>query len=559
LVYAFFACVNTYVLNFCGLVRVWQAMAPPECNRITIFIFLFLSTFLSGCFTIGPNYTRPETKAEPEWLEAGDPRVKTDPGEYRNWWKVFKDPFLNRLIDTAYHENLDLRQAGVRILEARAQLGVATGQFYPQTQQLSGSGQRIRESAGVPIPGTSISAPRFVGVNYWQVQLGLSGSWELDFWGKYRRSIQSADASMQASIADYDNALVSLVANVANFYTAMRTLERRLDIANKNVESQTESLTIARVRFEGGTTSERDVEQARTVLTSTQATIPVLQLQLRQAKDAISVLLGMPPNRLKELEKGNGKIPTPPATVVAGIPAELLRRRPDIRAAEYNAIAQCALIGVAKADLLPAFSLTGNFGTLSSDVGANKLGDVVNWRNATTTLAPTVQWNILNYGRIINNVRVQDARFQELLINYQNTVLKAQQDVEDNMAAFLRSQEQAKALTENVDAAQKSLNLAMIQYREGITDFTTVLTAQVSLLNAQDNLANAIGNIASGLVGVYRALGGGWEIREGQNFVPVETRLKMENRTNWDRLMTPPSLPPPEPEEIKPKLRAPDW
>ena len=178
---------------------------------------------------------------------------------------------------------------------------------------------------------------------------------------------------MQATIADYDNALVSLLANVANYYTAMRTLERRLEIANKNVESQTESLTIARVRFEGGTTSERDVEQAKTVLTSTQATIPVLQLQLRQAKDAISVLLGMPPNRLKELEKGNGKIPMAPATVVAGIPAELLRRRPDIRAAEYNAVAQSALIGVAKADLLPAFSLTGNFGTMSSDVGRNRL------------------------------------------------------------------------------------------------------------------------------------------------------------------------------------------
>jgi outer membrane protein TolC len=170
---------------------------------------------------------------EDQWLEAGDPRVKTDSAEYRNWWKVFKDPFLDQLVETAYRENLDLRQAGVRILETRAQLGIATGQFYPQTQQLTGSGQRIRESAGVPIPGTSISAPRFKGIYYWQVQLGLAGSWELDFWGKYRRSIQSADASMQASIADYDNALVSLLANVANFYTAMRTLERRLEIAYK--------------------------------------------------------------------------------------------------------------------------------------------------------------------------------------------------------------------------------------------------------------------------------------------------------------------------------------
>lgn len=534
-------------------------MAISKSRRLAVSLsFLFL-IYLPGCFTIGPDYVRPETKVEDKWLDAVDPRVKTDQTEYRDWWKVFKDPYLNRLVETAYRENLDLRQAGVRILEARAQLGVATGQLYPQTQQLTGSGQRIRESAGVPITGVSGSAPKFRGFNYWQVQYGLNGSWELDFWGKFRRNIESADASLQASIADYDNALVSLLGSVGNYYTAIRTLERRLDIAHKNVESQKESLNIAQIRFEGGTTSERDVEQAKTVLSSTQATIPVLQLQLRQSKNALSILLGIPPNRLQELEKGNGKIPTPPPVVVAGIPAELLRRRPDIRSAEYNAIAQCAQIGVSKADLLPAFSVTGNFGFLSSDVGKNRRSNIFNWRNATSTLAPTVTWNILNYGRIINQVRVQDARFQEWLIDYQNTVLKAQQDVEDNLAGFLRYQDQAQALTENVDAAQKSLNLAVIQYREGITDFTTVLTAQVSLLNAQDNLANALGNIASGLVGVYRALGGGWQIREGENFVPVETRIEMRNRTNWDRLLTPPSLPPPEPEEIKPKFRLPDW
>ena len=536
-------------------------MAPPECNRTILCIFLFLLSFLSGCFTIGPNYSRPETKVEADWLEASDPRLKTDPAECRTWWKVFKDPALDRLIKTAYQENLDVRQAGVRVLEARAQLGIATGQFYPQTQQASGSIQRTVESAGLPFAGSSLpAASGFTGLRYWQAQLGLTGSWELDFWGKYRRGIESADASLQASVADYDSALVSLTANVANFYTIMRTVERRLAIAKKNVETQQESLTIAQARFEGGTTSMRDVEQAKAVLTSTQATIPVLLIQLRQAKDAISVLLGMPPNQLKELDKGQAIIPTPPTRVVAGIPADLLRRRPDIRAAEYNAIAQSAQIGVAKADLLPAFSLTGDFGFMSTDVGGQKsLGNIVNWRNRMAAGGPTFRWNILNYGRISNLVRVQDARFQELLINYQNTVLKAQQDVEDNLAAFLRSQEQAQSLTESANAAQNSLNLALIQYREGITDFTTVLTAQQNLLSTQDTLASAQGNIASGLVGVYRALGGGWEIREGQDFVPAETRIEMRERTNWGRILTPPSLPPPEPEEIRPRLRAPDW
>lgn len=534
-------------------------MAPFGCIRIKLFLTLLIVSSLVSCTKVGPEYVRPETSVASDWLEAGDPRLQTDPVEYRNWWQVFKDPTLDQLIDTAYRENLDVRRAGVRVLEARAQLGVATGEFYPQNQQAIGSVARTRLSAGTPLSGLSESGPKFGGINYWQSQLGLAASWELDFWGKFRRAIESADASLQASIADYDSTLVSLTANVATLYTSIRTLERLLAIAKENVEIQKESLTITEARFQGGTTSQRDVEQARTVLTSTQATIPVLQLQLRQAKDALSVLLGLPPSQFQELAKGYGVIPTPPTKVVAGIPADLLRRRPDIRAAEYQAAAQCARIGVAKAQLYPAFSLTGNFGFLSTDVGRNSLGDLLHWGNRVGTGGPTFQWNILNYGQLTNLVRVQDALFQELLIDYQKTVLKAQQEVEDNLAAFLRSQEQVQALTASVTAAQNSLNLAIIQYREGITDFTTVLTAQVSLLNSQDNLARARGNIATGLVGVYRALGGGWEIRAGRDFVPAATRQTMESRTNWGKLLTPASLAPSEPDQVKPGLRPPDW
>jgi outer membrane protein TolC len=232
-----------------------------------------------------------------------------------------------------------------------------------------------------------------------------------------------------------------------------------------------------------------------------------------------------------------------------------------MRAAEYQAMAQCAQIGVAKAELFPAFSLTGTFGPFSTDVGKNTLAEMFRWANRQGSVGPGVQWNILNYGRLRNLVRVQDARFQELLITYQNTVLSAQQDVEDNLAAFLRTQEQARYLTESADAASNSLNLAVIQYREGITDFTTVLTAQQALLVAQDNLATSLGNISSSLVGVYRALGGGWEIREGQNFVDADTREAMRRRTNWGKLLTPPSGPPPTPEEEQQKglIRPPVW
>jgi len=529
-------------------------------SRGEIFAHLLVAViFLSsagGCIKVGPNYVRPEIKVEPAWQEADDNRVKSALTHYRSWWRAFNDPILDRLINQAYQENLNLRIAGVRVLEAWAQVGVATGQLYPQTQQIAGSVFRERESAGTPLSGTSLTAPSFGGRNYWQSQLGITASWEIDFWGKFRRALESADAGFQASIADFDNTLVGLTASVANFYISIRTLEKRLAIALQNVEIQRESLKIAQARFEGGTTSQRDVEQAKTVLANTQATIPVLQTQLRQAKDALSVLLGKPPSRtIDQIMAGRTAIiPAPPPQVVVGIPADLLRRRPDIRAAEYNAMAQCAQIGVARAQIFPAFSLTGSFGFFASDVKPNTLGDMFRWANRQGFVGPTVQWNVLNYGRLSNLVRVQDARFQELLLTYQNTVLSAQQDVEDNLAAFLRNQEQAGFLAESADAALKSLDLAVIQYREGITDFTTVLTAQQALLSAQDSLATALGNIAGSLVGVYRALGGGWEIREGRDLVPEEIRQTMRLRTRWGKMLAPASEPPPTPEQQQQKL-----
>ena len=285
-----------------------------------------------------------------------------------------------------------------------------------------------------------------------------------------------------ATVADYDNALVSLTADVANSYILIRTLEKRIDIAQQNVETQRESLKIAEVRFQYGTTSELDVEQAKTVLNNTLASIPALETQLRQAKHALSLLLGLPPSNLADVLAGLSEIPVSPPQVAVGIPADLLRRRPDIRSAEHQAAAQCAQIGVAKADLYPAFSLSGTFGFLATDVGNFNLSDMFQWGSRTYQVGPSFQWNLFNYGRITNNVRVQDARFEQLLIAYQNAVLKAQQEVEDALVAFLRAQERAEFLAQSTAAAKNALDLAVLQYREGIKDFTTVLTAQQALL-----------------------------------------------------------------------------
>jgi NodT family efflux transporter outer membrane factor (OMF) lipoprotein len=346
---------------------------------------------------------------------------------------------------------------------------------------------------------------------------------------------------------------------VASTYVLIRTFEERLQIARENLRIQEESLRIAQARFEAGATSERDVQQALTQLRSTEAEIPFLESGLRRAQNALSILLGMPPGRLNELLSGSSGIPQAPVEVSVGIPAELLRRRPDIRNAELQASAQSSLIGVAKADLYPSFSLAGSFGFLSSDVGRFDLGDIFLWKSRTATFGPSFQWNLFNYGRITNSVRVQDARFQEALLNYQNTVLRAQQEVEDGLVVFLQNQERVALLLKAVEAAERTVGLALIQYREGATDYTTVLTAQQSLLEQQDRLADSQGSVPQGLISVYRALGGGWEIRRDRPLIPVAVKEEMEKRTDWGPLLTPAAVQEPPEAEAKAAIRAPDW
>ena len=415
--------------------------------------FLGLMLAVAGCMKVGPDFAPPTAAVSEQWMEDGDSRLENTRSISESWWTVFEDDVLDGLIETAYRQNLPLLSAGARVLQARAQLAVAVGQFYPQTQQAFGSIDYNRRSARAPF---QTGGPADL-LEYWQNQIGLQAAWEIDFWGRFRRGIELADAAVLASIATYDDVLVSLTADVATNYVQIRTLQARLDIARENVEVQRESLNIAEIRFRAGTTSERDVEQARTVLASTEASIPQLEAALVQTKNALSVLLGMPPNPLDELLAGSKAIPVAPPRVAVGIPAELLRRRPDIRAAELQAAAQSAQIGVAKADLYPAFSLTGNFGFLASDWGKYDLSDIFMAKSRSFTFGPSFQWNILNYGRIVNNVRVQDAAFQALVINYQNTVLTAQREVEDGLIGFLNAQKRTDLLELSAAAAKRSV------------------------------------------------------------------------------------------------------
>jgi len=519
-----------------------------------------LALLFSGCAMVGPNYVRPEAPVEREWIAKDDPKIKSEPADFSTWWKVFDDPALDSLIETAYQQNLPLRIAGIRILEARAQLGIAVGGQYPQLQQALGSYTRVNVSEN------AANTTPILDFAYGEINMGFDAVWELDLWGKFRRAVESGIGNLEASIANYDDILVSLTAEVARTYLVIRTLEARLEVARENVRIQKRSLEIAEARFEGGEVSELDIQQARALLADTQALIPRLEASLRQAKNALAILLGTLPADIDGTLGGPKVIPTVPAQVAVGIPAELLRRRPDIRLAERQVAAQSARIGVAKADVYPHFVLFGSIGLRASDAaltaagfpGGSEFGDLFDSESIEFFTGPAFTWDILNYGRIKNRVRVEDAQFQQLAVNYQNTVLKAAQEVEDAVVAFLRAQEEADFLSDSVKASKRSVDLSEIQYREGLVDYQRVLDTQRFLTQAQDTLTATVGKIAINLIAMYKALGGGWEIRVGKDFVPEEIKAEMRERTNWGRLLAPEKVEPPSDKDRK-KWRWPDW
>lgn len=468
-----------------------------------------ISIFAGGCglnrwahngFRLGPNYHRPSAAVAGDWLDHDDERVLPEPPEYDDWWSVLADPTVNELIQTAYRQNLTLRQAGARVMQARSSRAIAAGNLFPQVQQSFGDYTRIQESESVALP-SPIRA-----FDEWDV--GFLASWEIDVWGRYRRALESADARLDASIREYDAILVSLIAEVATAYIELRTFEERLKYAKENVDIQESSLQLTKNRFEEGKTSQVGVYLAEANLNGTKSTVPPLLAGLRQSQNRLCTLLGIPPSDLSEWIGPGSGLPTVPAEIAVGIPADLLRRRPDVLQAERLVAAQSAQIGVAVTDLYPSISITGEIALASED-----FGDLFRSSSSTGSVGPGFRWNILNYGRIQNNIRLQDARLLELIANYQNTVLQANQEVEDALVAFLQSQRELEALRANVDDLQSSLDLLLIQFEEGAIDFSPIFVLQGSLRGAQDRLAVAEGQVILNMIAVYRALGGGWQIR----------------------------------------------
>jgi NodT family efflux transporter outer membrane factor (OMF) lipoprotein len=476
---------------------------------LAIFLALF-SIVLGGCtpwrvyknngYLVGPNYCRPNADISDHWIDADDQRLSSEEPDLTHWWTAFDDPKLDSLIQTAVQQNLTLRAAGFRILESRANLAIQMGSLFPQTQQAFGT--YSRNAISTLAANQQLLPNRFF--SNWD--LGFNLSWELDFWGRFRRAIESSAAELDASVFDYDDVLVTLLGDIGSTYYEIRTLQQEIAYVRQNVVIQNQSLTIATARFKGGLTSQLDQEQAISQLAQTEALIPQFEKRLRQASDRLCTLLGIPTVDLIP-KLGDEPIPNLKPDVVVGIPCDLLTRRPDVRRAERQAAAQSAQIGIAEANLYPAISVTGTVG-----FDAARFTNLFKDHSFQSSIGPGFQWNVLNYGRLINNVRLQDAKFCELVTTYRNTVIRANADAEDGIVEFLQSQLQARALQRSVDAATRAVKIASAQYEGGEVDFNRVALLEQNLVQQQDLLAQAQGDIAIGLVHTYRALGGGWEV-----------------------------------------------
>jgi NodT family efflux transporter outer membrane factor (OMF) lipoprotein len=507
-------------------------MKPATSSRLRLIsasIVVSMGAALSGCISVGPDFKEPDVTLENQWLESLPPAAQSAPAAQAAWWKAFNDPVLSALEQRAYERNLSLQVAGLHIFKARAQLAISAENLLSQSGSVSVGASHINTSGVGPIPPAHL----------WAEHLHVHAGWEIDFWGKYRRQIESDRAQLRVSEAAYDNALVSMFADVANAYIDLRALEQRIVVARQNLKSVQDSLTLTQARYKRGASSQLDVEQAATLVAETEAQIPPLIKARVQDRDTLAVLLADPPDAVDAHLKGSSAVPVPPTQIDVGIPADLLRRRPDVRQAALNAAAQSALIGAAKAKLYPSLSLTGLFGLSSGE--QHGIG-LTQWGGKTIGLfSAGISLPILDRAQLQNAVRIQDAAFQEAVLDYQNTVLQAQKEVEDAIAALRTSLDALAASSRASDASQRALRLANIQYRSGSVTYDSVLDASRSALRDGDSLAQNQGIAALAAVSLYRALGGGWEVAQGQQVVSERIAEEMARRTDWGRLLNPPA------------------
>lgn len=512
-------------------------MIALQWKRIRVLGLWLLPLLAAGCASVGPNYRPIQTQVPESWpgistsinkalgvaapsttapatsgtaTVAVSTTVVASPAastctsgvateNLAQWWTVFNDPVLNQLIADAIACNLDLQQAQLRVYQARENRGIVQSSLFPQVNYTADAEKTRAAGAATGKPGFTKGTTNFF-------KHGLDAAWELDFFGGTRRAVESADASIEASIEDRRNVMVTVIAEVGTSYISLRGFQKELDIARDNVVAQSKSVDLTDKKFKAGISNALDVANARALVATTRAQIPVLETAAQQATYTLAVLLGREPAALDEMLRKTAPIPAAPPTIPLGIPSELLCRRPDVRRAQAQVHAANAQIGVAKADLFPKFSLVGQFG-----LSGQKPSSLFNVARRAYSFGPSIDWPIFAGGRIGCNVELQKTLTQEAEIAFKQTVLIALQDVDNSVFAYAKEKEHFEALSDAVKAYQQVVNLSLKLYTDGSTDFLNVITAQRSLYQAQDELAQSERNLSTDVVAVYKALGGGWD------------------------------------------------
>lgn len=462
---------------------------------------LIVLLFLPACAVVGPGYEPPVAEVPATWREAPSAGLVAGESDTARWWQRLGDPLLDELVERAVADGLDLRAAAARVREARALRGVAAGERYPAASATA-SYEHREDSENTPF-GEFISETDIHS-------LGLGASWEVDLWGRVRRSVEAADAELAASIEDARAVLVAVAAETASAYVDLRAFQARLAIARTNVSLQEQTLAVVRARYDAGLVGERDVAQAGTNVGTTRARVPALEAGVRAAENRLAVLVGQPPGALAERLAETRPIPRPPSEVAIGVPAELVRRRPDVRRAERRLAAEVARIGVAEGELYPRLSLVGTIG-LASD-GAQRLFET---DSRVLGFGPSLQWNVFQGGRLRQLVAAQDARAEQAAVAWESSVLLALEETENAMTAYVREQSRRDALAFAADQARGAVAAAQSQYREGLSDFQSVLDSERALAGLEDEVADSSAAITSNLIALYRALGGAFEPETG--------------------------------------------
>jgi NodT family efflux transporter outer membrane factor (OMF) lipoprotein len=457
---------------------------------------------------VGPNYTKPQIRVPTQWAQAPATQPSStqssttqttlvdETSPPADWWVTLGDAKLDSLVRRAWQENLDVRVATSRILEARASRSIAAGGLFPSV--VATGSYDFNRANGPLFPVKS--------ADYNFYATGFDAVWEADLFGGVRRSVEAAQADLESQEDARRGVLVSVVAEVARNYVELRTAQQRVIISKANIQIQRESFDVASRLNAAGIVSDLDVSRARAELTQTESDIPALEIQEKAAIHQLGILLGQSPQSLMADLEAPGMIPAPAGPVPIGLPSELLRRRPDVRQVERQLAAATARIGVAEADLYPQLTLTGDFG-----VGGQQPGNLFNWSNRYVGVGPAVRWQLFEGGRIVANIDAHRAIRQELLDQYKLTILVALRETADALISFNRRQTQFDLLTQSVASNRDSVRIASARYSSGTIDYLTLLDTQRSLLKAQDAATVSQGDISLSLIALYKAIGGGWE------------------------------------------------